>query len=125
MKKYYKVISKNFDSKISYASVGIGMTVEYFENKWAKPILEGSKLFCFDSLESAQDWLNQGNGMLGYEIWECKVENPIKAAHLISYVSAQYIKDYWNNEDMRSDFLKETPKGTIWADKIMLLTQIS
>lgn len=69
-KTYYKVLQKDMTSACLWSSIS-KFRVEYKINQWVEPKVEGTKLFIFESLESAK---NLAKG-LSEDIYECIAEN--------------------------------------------------
>jgi len=87
-KKYYKVVYLNPDTgELQSCMARHGKNVfpyvcTYAENDtWTvAPLIDNnpSKLFVFDDLKKARDYINGYNH--GYQLWECDVKNPSKNA---------------------------------------------
>lgn len=74
---YYKVVL-NFKSGLKSVCTGPKYSVHYIPNEWTEPTLKGSKLYVFEDLKDAIQFV--GDIELE-EIWECEVEDiaPFKA----------------------------------------------
>jgi len=114
---YYKCLSGQ-KSVIGLSDISLYYTL----NEWVYPVIPNSKLFVFDTLESAQ------KAYLGDKIFECEVlgvpESP-------SYIADIYeVKNFWRNINAKHslDFHIAhdlPPVGTLLVDAVKITKLIS
>lgn len=130
----YKVVHKRPDGhRASVVPHPNGVTVYYEPLKWAKPFIEKSKLFLFDSFDHALAFVDTQISMYlranlpipVLEIWKARTRGVSVngTAILLPYtMSLESYREFW--ELMNSDNFCITyisPPGTIVADEIMLV----
>lgn len=132
---YYKVVKKNlcsiwtsdFDTLISSERTEAEDTfrVQYKENEWVFPNLEGSKLFVFCDKKLAIKFTDNMLGML----YICQVQNPIKKAPFVPEIKIEPMRTFniWKNYKNKKGYKKliydltaKPPEGTIWCDAVKL-----
>lgn len=132
-KTYFKIVSvASSGALISYNvsnearskfTAPTPLVLEYKVDEATKPMLEGSKLFAFETKANATEF---GFGA-GAELWECEVENPSQARY--------YITAPWGGDDIYEFWRKVKNggvgskvrgyEGTIWGDAITLIRKVS
>lgn len=125
---FYKVVkrrSKNCRDLTSCVLGAVGYGLKYKTQRWRKPALKNSKIFVFDTLDNAKNFLNK-NWYTDKEkicIYECEVRNPEKAKKYAFYPMDHDIEHFWKNVfyDVHID---EPPTGTYFADAIKLTRRI-
>lgn len=118
----YKVLSVNgyiYESAFNISDYRI----RYAKGEWARPVF--GKLFVFDTLENAINWMKKDKW--GNVIFECEVENPTPINELIPSFSF-LIRCFWEDLDRikktyRGD-LKSAPIGSIWCDAVKITTLV-
>ena len=129
---FYKIVDseyRSFNSSLYRDSVSC---IQYKKMKWAKPKHECAPLYVFDSLDSANDFIDHISiGLIlpikaNYRIFECIIEKSnIKWGFCSSPTKIEsnidlYYNDYFNyNSD-----ISKWPKGTVFANKVMLIKNI-
>jgi hypothetical protein len=117
---HWKVVFRN-DERLESAWIDPAQSplwaVIYEPGKRTTPLIEGSKLFCFDSLENARDF-----GMGFGEIWECKAENPTPCT-LMASPDEKSMRRFWGGEAGLHQTLS-TPIGSVWADSLTLTRKV-
>lgn len=112
-KKYYKVVRQDHQGEL--ISTGVS-SIEYKQNEWTIAP-DGTRLFVFDSLQNAKDFLDD---YIGGVIYECEVEGGIKG------FGAFYVRDqriFWTKFN---HFLGKKKKMEISETKFGIpLTDIS
>ena len=96
MSKYYKVVFETNGRLESYARVvrNGSFGVEYKIDQWVIPKFKHTKLYVFDSIENATEWLHQDSGPdKCVRLFECHVKNPVKNFQV---AKVHYIADFWN-----------------------------
>lgn len=141
MKKYYKICRRtSYNDLLSYnvsreAQPNKQENIEYSLHKWIKPYMPNSKLFVFNSLDAAKNCLARNNNFRNYEVYECEVKRPTKAAKYRgdSWWSDN-LQEYWNiikkakkNKKSINKALEKSkehfppmPPGTVWCDELKL-----
>ena len=69
--KYYKVVTQYLESA-SAVKCEPDLAIQYVQNEWVYPKLQGTKLFVFDDFWAAKDFCIMGQRY----IYECEVQNP-------------------------------------------------
>lgn len=141
MKKYYKICRRNdYNHLLSYNVSKVSQpnkeeVIEYNINEWVKPHMPNSKLFVFNSLDAAINCLSKNGNCRNYEVYECEVKRPTKAA---KYRGdgwwSNNLQEYWNiikkakkNKKSINKALEKSkehfppmPAGTVWCDELKL-----
>lgn len=120
-KTYYKVVVAKDNGH--YCSVVPTTELEYRVGKPTVPTIKNSKLFCFDSLRNAKSFLKDYNPEI-FQIFSCKIKNPVKPPDKITVPSFHNIMCYWGN-DVGTYRDKATPTGTVFCDEITLLDMVA
>lgn len=94
--------------------------VEYKVGEWVSPVLEGSKLFVFDTLERANLFACSSE-----KIFECEVENPEKLSIICCFMECFTVKTFWTRKDNINVMQMQAIPGTVGVDRIKLLREIS
>ena len=142
---YYKVVRNRAGELQSVATPIIARQavalVIYSINKWAKPNIPNSKLFTFNSLSNAKEfvassltWLSLSDATKGDPvlIYECEVKNPT----VQKWISVTWDFDrFWKRcKDGRPfppfplrlyEYLRYAPIGTYTCDAVKLLKEIA
>lgn len=128
---YFKVVSlTNSGRRISYNirgstrenfSVPTPYVLEYREAIKTKPLLRGSKLFAFDSLEHAKR-LRGANE----EIWECALTNPQRIKYYDEMGFEENIENFWRARRSKksTQAFGNGHTGTVCGDSITLLRRV-
>lgn len=142
MKTYYKVLTIEPDNRLTSICqiddvVGYDRekALEYLPNQWTRPIIEGSKLFVFDSYLHAIKFAEKMDCTRS-AIWECQVKNPLRMNRIAS-VRSWYIEEFWyvwmdakarhaNIRNLVSDFAHtfNAPNGTFGASAVKLTKEV-
>lgn len=107
--------------------------VEYKPGEIAKPILKGSKLFAFGTLDNVAQFLKDGVvegipiGIL--ETWEAELQNPMPKKTRSIYIDNNHVEEYWKpyEETMRSGCYKVVfliVTDSLICDSVTLLKRI-
>lgn len=121
----YKVVRNNNGILKSYALNNI-YCVFYKKNKKTNPHpnLKGSKLFAFNTLDNAVNFINENTYFKNdVEIWECEAEG----CGYPKYMSAiTNIFNYWLNKNKHKKNYSSNPsfKGTVTCSSITLKKKI-
>ena len=118
---FYKIVRKRSKyCKDLLSVVKNSFSIKYKTQRWRKPILKGSKIFVFDTLENANTFLlnNRGYNLV---IYECEVQNPVKATSYAFCADDFSITEYWKG--LKHDNFK-LPIGTYFVDKIKLTKRV-
>jgi len=113
---YYKVVFETNGVLESYARVvrGNHFCVKYEVGKWITPTVKNTKLYVFDSITNATNWITMDSGYDKHiRLFECKVKNPVKNFQ-IAYV--HNIEDFW---DRYFNFRQKRKKIEIRSHKII------
>lgn len=115
-KMYYKVVRSDNTSFNSNR-----YSVRYKVNEWVAPILKGSKLFVFDTLEHAKVFLGT-NGTCYFSIYKCEAKNVTLATNR---TTTEYMMSiFWENPN-DYEYKNDIPVGTLWADEVKLVEKVS
>lgn len=129
-KTYYKVVyernSKELASIFEYFYGRNDFSVVYYTEEWTAPVKEGTRLFCFDSLESAKYFIRYRFRKSEIKIYECEVKNPGIPKFLSSSLSATYFNKFWNSKKKKksAEWKKRAPEGTVSCDAIRLIKEV-
>lgn len=96
------------------------MTLNYGINLWTFPKIPNSKLFVFDTIKSAIEFLNFELTTRKMTLFECEAINPTPAVKITAPIHKSIVA-YWNtpNRD-ETDWFKVAPIGTLFADAVKL-----
>lgn len=134
--KCYKICRKRINCRfVSFCGFNKGNAAytEYALNLWTLPPIKQTKLFAFNSLKYARDFLSVGP-LQEYGIFEAECLNPIELKFRlpsteldVPKVNMLLIKGFWCGvkADKYSDDMLFTPSGTIGADAIKLIREIT
>ena len=131
---YYKVVLQKSDIRFtSCIATDDRLSTEYILNKWTFPRIEGSKLFIFKDLQSAQRFIQKLDWKYyTCRILECEAQGVVKNAPMISYTIfnsdslVNKIKNIWTrykNKKKWTHLVERSysfPYGTLWADSVKL-----
>jgi hypothetical protein len=123
-KKYFwKVI--RIDGRKSSHTDGKGMEVTYPIDRWAKPKIKGSKLFCFPSRKDANDFLRAcpEPSLLKAVTCLCKNPTPINEDEdlCMNYDTLSDLVRYWEGDRAGLFLFKAGTPIMFWADAIKCL----
>ena len=99
---FYKVVIRRQGRLTSSNALSGVFSVEYWPQEWVEPVLRGSKLFVFDSLQTANGWADMWGSGFNYtaQVWSCECLEP------------EVCKAIWP-----ADFARELWLGTLEAGK--------
>lgn len=118
---FYKVVRKRDKTNKDLTSViRNNFSIKYKTQRWRKPRLQGSKIFVFDSLANAKYFVSRSNGFK-LAIYECEVQNPVKATGYAFCADDNAILNFWNGTD-QDNF--QLPIGTYFVDKVKLIKRV-
>lgn len=126
---YYKVIQVCNEQKFSVADHNFQLTYSTEEFTYPHPDLPGSKIFVFDSLENAVEFLIHISWELysDFEIWTCETKGEPQEFEEVAGLF--YVTEFWyyiiRKLPLPSDFYLQKYKGTIGVDAVKLLEQVS
>jgi hypothetical protein len=121
---FYKVVRRRDKTNKDLTSVTTnGFSIKYKTQRWRKPRLQGSKIFVFDSLNNARCFIAKNSGF-NLVIYECEVQNPVKAQCYAYIADDNSILYFWRRglEEDKSDF--QLPVGTYFVDKVKLIKRV-
>ena len=120
--KFYKVVRKRTKEckDLSSAIIGHDYVLKYKTQRWRRPILKGSKIFVFDSIENAQKFINKEYAQTIYSIYECEVKNPQKTTGLAFVPNTYSIERFWEGNFNSFRF----PYGSYCVDAVKLIKKI-
>lgn len=130
--KAYKLVTKyrgllyGFNSKFNEAYSLFN--VEYAPEIVSVPKFTGSKLFAFDTIQSAQNFFFVHDTTVQYELWEAEVELAKDTYRKIACHPAG-VRAFWDS-DIQDEILektielKDSPEGTLFCESIKLTRQI-
>lgn len=133
--KFYKVVrcekcglvSARMNKECQFFDGINAIKIHYRIKRWVKPKIEGSKIFVFHSIDSAQDFIctssfdiDSGEEKEKEHIYECEVRNPTVAT--IACNSIHQITRFWNGD--MNVVVMEPPKGTYYCDAVKLIQRI-
>lgn len=140
-KTYYKVVSFSMESALScfvgeynikYDPTDVGykdFMLEYKLNNWVYPKLNGSRLYAFNDIKYASDFISKiREHDVTCRLFECEVKNPKKIKQIPSMF--HNIKKYWNNRRKHKKNkigMNNNPyisNGTVSCDAIKLTKEI-
>lgn len=124
--KFFKVVRIAEGMLLSCAiRLPENVRVEYLENQWVRPQLEGSKLFCFSNLICAEAFAHDEMYGETVSIYECEVKNPeiTKALSSIDEV-VKFWERKRKNDNMKGLYLRGVPGGSYSVDAIKLVNKI-
>lgn len=122
----FKVLRSVNDRLYSAVAPDTTWGIEYTPNKWIYPSIPNSRIFVFDSLKNAKDFIRNERSL---EIWECCVLNPSDAKYKtilevsFSSISKEYMEMFWSKKLMYAP-QRYTPTGTVFCDAIKLTNKI-
>lgn len=94
--EYYKVVvvenNKRMSACVNPHILRDIYRLEYKQNEWTKPKIEGSYLFCFSNLESAENFFNGYPEEHKAEIWKCEIKGGRTPPN---YVGKGQVELYW------------------------------
>lgn len=114
---YYKLVNAYHES--IYASRD---KVVYEVGKWARPTIEHSFLFAFDSLESVKEFVLRDKNVESYLLYECDVKSPFYPKTNIASLSHDF-RQYWVDASQLVS-QRESPSGTVMCSAIRLIKLI-
>jgi hypothetical protein len=143
--KAYKVVRNN-NGKLESATSDVsviydnGICVTYVPNRYVRPVLKSSYLFCFTNLDKAIDFKKQRlsfNPYQTFEVWEVDIKHTTtrgiftyyycveEAWNLISrmiknHKSIKTVEDEFGNTSAHDTF----KNSTIWAKQVKLLRRV-
>ena len=132
MTKYYKVVDSSIRDKFYSFNIDptvtkedehcFGLSLEYSTEYWTKPVIENSKLFVFDSLDSAISLVEYYGAQSIANIFECEVKNPKRTKFIAStsFISTNTVVSFWNNHSNKL----EAPHGTVVCDEVKLIKRV-
>ena len=125
--KAYKVVYSGPESDNQLVSA-FTKNVLYIPGQETFPITDFSRLFCFDNLQNAVDWLFTREDFVNeLQIWECEVDGVERNARDF-FVSPWLtnIRDFLQGFDYEPPYSdKGLPKGTLAVKSIKLTKQVS
>jgi hypothetical protein len=113
---YYKVVFETNGVLESYARVvrSSEFCVRYEVGQWITPTVKNTKLYVFDSIANAMNWINIDSARdEQVRLFECQVKNPVKNFQ-IAYV--HNIQTFW---DRYFNFRQKRKKIEIRSHKII------
>ena len=119
--KYYKCLSL-FKGRL-YSAVQNRYAIEYHIDSINKPKIKGSKLFVFDSLEHAKNWIRDSDII----IVEVSVDNPTKCPSIVKVNSGLpevQFESYWNGTKISNWNMMPSPLGTTLCDSLKLIKPV-
>lgn len=136
--KVYKVVSVRNGKKYSFARNGIipvEYAVEYIPGEWTKPVVEGTKLFVFETLQDAKNFVIMEYLSFKNEIWECECKDLIDPPRYISNCLSfnKFINDFLSFRKKKKKISKFTsanatksvPSGTKLTSSLKLVKKVS
>jgi len=118
---YYKIVNTEDGVLKSCIIPKYSGGIVYRVGEWTKPVIANSKLFVFNSLESAK---NFRGGNWFQSIYECEVINPTLPPSVIVHHMSFYrytVEKFWDghalNLDEQSDYIIN---GTVFCDSVKL-----
>lgn len=119
----YKVVTVRDNGLWSLMEMELeGCRVQYVRGQVAVPRIEGSKLFCFDTLENAMAQMDLEEDEV--QLWTCLVTNPqpmyVRASTV--YGPETFVK-FWTLGDRTR--VGPCPDGTLGVDSIQLVERVS
>lgn len=129
MSDYYKIVKRAFDGSFHSCWDSHVYKVNYKIGEWASPTLENSKLFVFEGYEAAKDfwdshiiWRSNPNH---WALFGCEIDEKIEPGlTILSSLFNDCLKEYWVTNECPFGLEKESPSGTVWANKVKLLKEI-
>lgn len=123
--KYYKVTNCFLRS----SWIGGYYGVKYQVGKFVRPVMENSKLLCFDSLDAALEYKKQCLCDDSAMIFECEVINPSRFKKRVFGANPDVFKAFWSAKKLKkklvgSYHLTDVTKGTVFADAIKLVKRV-
>jgi hypothetical protein len=122
---YYKVCATYDNYPNKYFSFNLSpsyedLCLEYKLNVWTFPIIKNSRLYCFDNIGEARDFMRYN---MGYSyIFSCNVKNPRSTKWIGDPLNPFRLRSYL---ETKSKHLKyNAPRGTISASAIKILEKI-
>jgi hypothetical protein len=119
IKTYYKVVSSDLTSaRISETA----FRVHYKIGEWTYPTRKGTKIFVFDDLQGAKNFIND-TWNSGDKIFECEVKSPCTdKSYFVEFGSLDY---FWNRLLAGEKVFPDEPlPGTVFVDAVKLLKEI-
>ena len=139
MKTVYKVLTPSLQSVASYfPSFPKELVLQYEPGNWTCG-RENSKLFCFESLQDAIDWitpLKEKKWFVDqqFDIWECQAVNVRARTRVVSFRSSnrdifmELFRKLWNNSYSGTISKKRinryTERKISCAEKICLVKRV-
>lgn len=122
MKALYKVVADEDGVLKSAMSQHLGeASVTYEVGKWSKPKIDGSKLFCFQSMKKAREFIKDFN--LKLRLFRCKAKNPKPASDISAVLDLKSIMYFWGKADKPVFYIKGS-MPSIASEEIMLTKEI-
>jgi hypothetical protein len=121
VKTYYKCIVRQLGTKALMSSCyGSDYTIEYKIGKFVTPILNGSKLFIFDSLKAAKDFIFINCTYCYTDIYACEAVG-VEDAKYMAWLSRDADK-FWKNQNCKK---APVPDGTKFATAVKLIEKVA
>ena len=123
MKSLYKVVADEGGVLRSAMNGHIGeVGITYGVGNWAKPKIEGSKLFCFPSMRKARAFIKDFKFKL--RVFRCKAKNPKLGEESISAtLDQESVLHFWGKAD-KPKFYMVGKITAVVADEIMLTKEV-
>ena len=117
----YKIVLACENSLYSYNAdlITDETSLKYEVGKWTVPLIAGTKLFYFDSLENAKRY---NCNVWPFEIWKCEVENGVSFMPMLNCSAINHFKSFHNNPE---GYDVQYVNGSMAGDKIKLLERVS
>ena len=124
-KTYYKLVKDDFSS--GGLCLDNCYSTRYPIAQWHTPPRKGTKLFVFESFETAMHF-NCGVLYGTAQVFECEVKNPSKPKRIAEPYAVD-IALFWENKRKHKKQLvhhtKLPPAGTVWCDAVRLTKHIT
>ena len=126
---HYKIVAKEINGQLESCSVSGKYSTVYKPGEFVEPVIKGTCLFVFDTLEYAKSFLHSNTRSpaktwVEQEIWSCEVINPRKIDYICENLYEVFFNDFWTTNSLTSRCDIEVPSGTVAVDAVKLLEKL-
>lgn len=105
--KYYKLVKEIDGVLMSYVAAARDIPtwyeVEYKPNEWVYPKLKPTRLYCFNDLPMAREYIGWSPQGLPTQLWECEVQEPARCRILTSFAGMAVLNNYVDRIPLLAD----------------------
>lgn len=97
------------------------LCIEYKPDVWTFPIIKGSRLYCFDNIGEARDFIRYN--LVNAHMFSCHVKNPRSTKWIGDPLDPFRLRSYLETKNRRLRY--DAPRGTISVSAIKILEKIT